>query len=508
MTYLTSSNRPAGAENVCAVLVRRIDDLDLPPSLHDVAEQQYDQVGQFLANQPGGPGWDVYPQGSFRLGTVVRPLAGEFDLDMVCRLEVGKDDVSKKDLKRAVGEALGQYMEAHRGVPGSPYEYVESRRCWTLHYEAEFHMDVLPAIPNVDTPPSGILLTDKNLLKWQHSDPIKYADWFHERKGQEFLRRKAVLAAEARKSVGEFPDWMVKTTLQRVVQLLKSHRDLYFKDALDDRPPSILITTLAAQAYEGGDDLFTAVLQAVAKMPDFIELGMTGPRVMSPVADENFADKWREYPARHRAFTAWLTQVGVDLDEAARQGTPEGMVARLGDGFGAEQIRKAAMAVREEAKTVYRGARPALGVVASTRPSGTGRHPAAAPREQYISERFPIQRTHAVEITCDVTEPTYPNRAARRWALKSAGGKVDKQRELLFRVTRTDVPEPFQLFWKVRNHGAEAERVDGLRGELMPDDGTRQRKESTLYTGFHYMECYIVKNGVCVAIAHEDVRIA
>ena len=504
MSSITSFSRPPNAENLCAVLVRSVEQLDLPPYLHAVAEQQYSQVGQFLADQ-SADGWDVYPQGSFRLGTVVRPLAAEFDLDMVCRLNVAKAEVSQKRLKTVVGQALADYMEAYRGLPGCPYEYNESRRCWTLRYESDFHLDVLPAIPNTETPPSGILLTDKRLFNWQKSDPIKYAEWFHARKAQEHMRRKAELAAEARKSVGEFTDWMVKTTLQRLVQVLKAHRDLYFKDDGEHRPPSILITTLAAQAYEGGDDLFVAVIDAVAHMPDLIEKDFFGPRVMSPVADENFADKWREFPSRHKAFRAWLAQVGIDLAEAAGQGTRSAMIARLSAGFGESQITKAAAAVREQERQGFARA-PLTSALARNNFSQVLR-PGAAPKEQYISEKYPVRRSHRLEITCDVTEPTYPNRAERRRALKSTRGKVAKQRALLFRLVGTDVPEPFQVFWKVRNHGEEAAGLGALRGELMADDGTRQQKESSLYVGHHYMECYIVKDGVCVAVAHEDVLI-
>ena len=93
MSSITSFSRPPNAENLCAVLVRSVEQLDLPPYLHAVAEQQYSQVGQFLADQ-SADGWDVYPQGSFRLGTVVRPLAAEFDLDMVCRLNVAKEGLA------------------------------------------------------------------------------------------------------------------------------------------------------------------------------------------------------------------------------------------------------------------------------------------------------------------------------------------------------------------------------------------------------------------------------
>ena len=83
-----------------------------------------------------------------------------------------------------------------------------------------------------------------------------------------------------------------------------------------------------------------------------------------------------------------------------------------------------------------------------------------------------------------------------------------KQRELLFRVDDTDVSPLFQVLWKARNNGEEAKRLGQLRGETHRNDGRQQRKERTLYSGHHWMECYIVKDSVCVARAHESVIIA
>jgi hypothetical protein len=38
------------------------------------------------------------------------------------------------------------------------------RRCWTLGYPGHgFHLDVLPTIPDIQQPPTGILLTDVHL---------------------------------------------------------------------------------------------------------------------------------------------------------------------------------------------------------------------------------------------------------------------------------------------------------------------------------------------------------
>ena len=82
---------PATATATIGWLLANVAEIvDLPPDLYQAADEQYRLVGQFLADRSGGNGWDVYPQGSIRLGTVVRPFVDEggFDLDMVCRRDV------------------------------------------------------------------------------------------------------------------------------------------------------------------------------------------------------------------------------------------------------------------------------------------------------------------------------------------------------------------------------------------------------------------------------------
>jgi hypothetical protein len=74
-----------------------IERLDISPELHTAAELEYQMVGDWLADHadPSGEGWRVYPQGSFRLGTVVRPEGiDEYDLDAVCLRSIRKDQTS------------------------------------------------------------------------------------------------------------------------------------------------------------------------------------------------------------------------------------------------------------------------------------------------------------------------------------------------------------------------------------------------------------------------------
>jgi hypothetical protein len=320
-------------------------ELDIPAELAELAELKYEEVGNWLG-KTGGLDWAIYPQGSFRLGTVVQPSApdGEYDIDLVCLWGAAPEDLVPPVLKDRVGSMLGSYMdwkESQQTADG-PAECVPSRRCWTLKYPGEgFHMDVLPAAHDAARP--SIRLTDDTVSDWHYSNPIGYAQWFRIR--SEEMRR--MLAKEARAAnVADVPEWRVRSTLQRLVQVLKWHSATYFAGRLDDRPPSILITTLAAQAYDGESNLFVAALDAVRRMGALVEQRDGRWWVANPAEGrENFADKWNDYPRRRVAFEAWLNAITDVLETIARmhdQGIHR-VVARMEESFAANGlIRKAA----------------------------------------------------------------------------------------------------------------------------------------------------------------------
>ena len=320
-------------------------ELDIPAELAELAELKYEEVGNWLG-KTGGTDWAIYPQGSFRLGTVVQPSApdGEYDIDLVCLWGAAPEDLIPPVLKDTVGSMLDSYMDwkgAQQTADG-PAECVPSRRCWTLRYPDEgFHMDVLPAAH--DTAPPSIRLTDDTVTDWHYSNPIGYAQWFRGR--SEEMRR--MLAKEAREAnVADVPEWRVRSTLQRLVQVLKWHSAAYFAGHPDDQPPSILITTLAAQAYSGESNLFVAALDAVQRMENLVEQRDGRWWVANPAEGrENFADKWNDYPRRRMQFKAWLTEITDVLETIARmrgQGIHR-VVDRLEESFAANGlIRKAA----------------------------------------------------------------------------------------------------------------------------------------------------------------------
>lgn len=322
-----------------------VETLDIAPHLQQIAIERYEDVGGWLAEN-GEHSWRIYAQGSFRLGTVVRPNtpAGEYDIDLVCLLPIAKESISQADLKERVGHLLDAYLRWKRqqGHTDGPKTCEPRRRCWTLGYpDHGFHLDVLPTIPDIDYPPTGILLTDKELRLWQHSNPIGYANWFKTR--CDLAHYLAEVAAARHVNVDDVPEWEVRSTLQRVVQILKWHCMLRFANDPDNRPPSILITTLAARAYTGERDLFTATRNALDGMNKYIENRNGSWWVSNPAhEEENFADKWNEYPERREAFTQWHRDITTALRDLVRlQGQGLDVVAsRMAESFAPNPVSR------------------------------------------------------------------------------------------------------------------------------------------------------------------------
>jgi Second Messenger Oligonucleotide or Dinucleotide Synthetase domain len=322
--------------------------LDIPHHLYLEAVDEYQAVGDWLCHRYEGgshTGCEVYPQGSFRLGTVIRPVHNrdEYDLDLVCRRDLAKESITQAELKEDVGAGLADYEEAAAANASVP-TLTEGDRCWTLVYPSDrFHMDVLPAIPDAEGVPNSILLTDRSLRHWQHSNPIDYAGWFHRHMRQEFLELREALAKAQNRDVAEVPEWQVKTTLQRAVQTLKRHRDIHFQGNPKERPASIIITTLAARAYRGGGNLYEVVADIARRMPTLVERRNGVWWVPNPVhAEENFADRWRMHPERARRFFDWMEQVNTDLADLTAGRGFDRVIDKLAVSLGESPVREAA----------------------------------------------------------------------------------------------------------------------------------------------------------------------
>ena len=331
---------------ISRLLDASVAELDISPQQYELAVRRYKDLGQWLVDQGiGDP--DVYPQGSFRLGTVLRPTAGgDFDIDLVFLRFLAKESITQRELRAQAGWLLRAYIAARGAGNGNP-ALKERGRCWELVYAGDrFHMDVLPVIPDPDGDDTSVLLSDRDLFLWQHSNPIGYADWFWSSMGDAVGVGRAQLAALLNRDVEDVPRWLVRTTLQRVVQLLKLHRDTFFRGNPRDKPASILITTLATHAYGGESDLFEAYRKAARNLPSHVEWRNSIYWVPNPAhAEENFADKWNSNPDRKRHFDRWIEALIADTDRWATSNGIDEAVRSLGTAFGAAPVQAGAKRV-------------------------------------------------------------------------------------------------------------------------------------------------------------------
>lgn len=312
--------------------LRRIaENLDISDTMRDKAERSYRAVGKWLGDCDVNSDVKIMPQGSFYLGTVIRPVsdADEYDIDLVCLLKDAARENEAK-IKKIVGDRLRE-NKTYRTMLEP-----EGKRCWTLHYD-EFHMDILPCVPNkmlyIEPYLTEIKLTHKQengVYIPKDSNPYKYHKWFEDKMKVRFDEARREFSAKNQVEISDVPLYKVKTPLQRVIQLLKRHRDIMY-DALpeyrkENAPISIIITTLAAHAYNNEANIYEALCNIVSEMPKYIRKEGETYIIENPaMPDENFADKWNEHPEKAQEFFKWLESARNDITVAPinSQGLPK-----------------------------------------------------------------------------------------------------------------------------------------------------------------------------------------
>jgi hypothetical protein len=345
--------------------------LDISESQYDAAVRSYKAVGNQLSKvgsalAPYKP--EILPQGSFLLGTMVKPVNenDDLDIDLVCKLTGKQPSWTQYHLKQKVGNQLKE-NELYRNMLKE-----EGRRCWTLVYanSANYHLDILPSIVDkgyqmilekafstnekANLNELAIRITDRTKddyyfeedhKLWLKSNPFGYGKWFYVQASLDFA--KAFSLNEWIKPVPSYQK--EKLPLQRVVQILKRHRDIMFNGD-ENKPISIIIATLAARAYQKETSILEALQNVIDRMPQYIEekfnpkSGRMVKWVGNPVnEEENFADKWEETPQKRINFYNWLEAIQTDVRHALNQKDKglQCVMEALKTPFGEQAITKA-----------------------------------------------------------------------------------------------------------------------------------------------------------------------
>lgn len=302
---------------------RIVKTIDISNEMFDVAEKEYTDLGNWIDQATPQYKILIYSQGSFALGTVIKPIedSEDYDLDLVCEFEQ-QYGLSARALKcEVVKPLLERYKKTKSDIENK-------RRCWHVEYEdiPNFHMDIIPAVNRR----SHIDITDHNeetdTYDYIGSNPLEYIEWFKNKKAERrkillenyCLEHSATLKCSA--DIDEIKEYHLKTPLQKAIQILKRHRDIMFKDDTKHlKPISIIITTIAAELYRNEDNIVDTLTNILENAEAYIKKNMIGSKyhidnpTYTGTEKENFADKWNEHPERADAFFKWLKKAKTDL---------------------------------------------------------------------------------------------------------------------------------------------------------------------------------------------------
>lgn len=334
-------------------IVAMLTKLELSNEKSAAAEQRYQELGRHVARKLGIGENDahVVVQGSMRTQTTIAGDGREkFDLDIVVKLSGPRFEQVRES-----EQFFQNFGTALKGLDGAGVPDPKSR-CWRLQYPGEpFYFDVTPAIPMSEGITGTNLRVRDPVTTWNPSNPEEFAGWFCKISEKKFPFQLQIrnLAVEAKTVVDPIPKATIRIddVLRRMVQLMKLHRDSYYKRQTDARreakPISVILVTLAAKAY---DEMVTkeanqyssaieVALELVERMPKFIQHTMTGVRVDNPalsgVRGENFADKWNtDQGLRAREFKTWHGQLMSDLEALFSEEYSKRSEARISNVFG------------------------------------------------------------------------------------------------------------------------------------------------------------------------------
>lgn len=473
-------------------------ELDIPESYYEKANTSYTSFNSWLGREDSSvkefeP--EIFLQGSFKLGTVIKPIGenDSYDIDMVCKFNnLSKQTISQKDLKTLLGEEVTSYAKSKSMV----HKPKNGKRCWTLNYhdEAKFHMDILPCVEDskkfinqliiykhaetTSFKEKAVAITDKRSDvydvisdEWEISNPQGYYLWFQEQSN--FIEKRAMLAEQYQMKVEALKEYKVKTPLQKSIQILKRHRDIMFEDNHDNKPSSIIITTLAAKAYRGGDNIRDVLKYIVENMHNYIEEIDGEYKVLNPVNPmENFADKWNDDLSLKYHFDNWLKEVKKNLTSYSESINiyGEDFQKRISDQLGISEVKSMAMVDADKAIIVVN----------------------SIPHRQ--KPKWSVYDWVNVYIKATKTKSGFSLPKAFQ-----SGEILTKNVSLKFEAKAENIKQ-YEVHWQVTNTGIEAKNNGCLRGDFYDGqiiEGKRIRKETTHYVGTHVVECYLVKNGVC-----------
>ena len=387
-------------------------------------------------------------QGSVAMGTVTQYDAKEYDIDVAIIFDKDKFPEGTTATKNIIADAMKRKTSQFNTEPQ------KKTNCIRIVYDEGYHIDF--AIYRRDTNIFDEYVYEHCGSKWRERDPRAINDWF----------------IDSNKSSSD-------DNLRKVVRLMK----MFSKSRDSWNMPGGLIQSILVEEclseYNRLDKTFYYTMTAIK------DRLLLNKEVKNPVSYESIIytekDKNRIENLYNR-LDKYLDKLEILFDEDCAE---EDAVDAWDDFFNnmywsnliSEGIEKSAATLSYNFNDT----------------------------EEFIEEKYLLNNKYNLEIDCKVTKPWNEIDLSQMLRLNIP---VEIGDELLFYIKTNEVPSPYQVFWKVRNRGKEAKRLNKIRGRITRDDGKEQKYEEAKFVGPHYVECFIIKNDICVASDRINVPIS
>lgn len=476
-----------GGENLKVTYSRTIknliEEIDVSDSDYEKAINRYESISNYLAESELSE-YDpkVFVQGSFKLGTPIKPLTedGTYDVDIVVELtKLNKLSITQEKLKKLVGDVLFRYAEANN-MSSAPKS---GKRCWTLKYVDghNFHVDILTTLPNISEDNNQLAFTDKRNPEykrisenWNITNPQDYFQWFVNLSKQSEYKQKYAL--QNKKDIETVPDYKIKTPLQQIVQLLKRHAEIMFSDNVEYKPSSIIITTLTAKAYsnisDGNYSFINLIKNIINRLEDELDFVEGRYMILNPVDKrENLSEKWKD-EVYFDCFKKWIQQLKFDFSSDRTVFNED-----------------------EELNLIKRS-------LVNGKPDMKQLQTIVELISYHERMRWENQIWKEVHIKCFLI---IKGRKVREIATAE---KLSKGCSLRFEAYSNHL-NLYKIYWQITNTGFEAKQMHQLRGEFYDSEileGNQIRNEKTAYFGKHYVEAFLVnEKNQCVGRSYPFV---
>lgn len=394
-------------------------------------------------------------QGSMAMSTVVQKEDGDYDIDVAIVFDKSVlGDKGAQATRNLVANALKRKTKQFNAEP----EVKTS--CVRIKYEDGYHIDFA--------------------VYRRHYDSGNEC-WIYEHAGSDWSVRELKGLTEWFKSQNNDSDGKLRKVIRLSKMFCKSRKS--WKNMPSGLLQTVLCDEKLQQSYERIDELFYYTMQEIVNRLE------TSTSVEAPV------DDGRDLTPRDidcKRMTNWKNRLKSKLedlevlfsDECTKDDAIQAWYGFFNhDYWGGQVTVEKSYAVASVSKSVF----------------------SFFDGEQYIEEMYPMQLVYKCDVSCKVS--------GDGWRLKPIGEFLSIWRhylphnfEIRCEMEYTNCPWPYKILWKVKNVGPEAERKNIIRGEIK--ERGRTIVEHTSFFGNHYIECYIVKDGLCVARKRIEIPIA